>query len=383
MVNGETVGTNAYMAPEVASGKVYGVRCDIFSIGVVLFNMLTQRAPFDKTVDRKQKGIQFDPKYELFMENKPKFWSRVQTIEENNSALFKSKTARNLIEQMLENEPKYRVPIAQIKDHAWVKGATFKSNTGEIATYVQAVMQQKVSKKMAKQAKKTKKQQKHEASLLQTHVSSILENKDKLSKYGDKESIPYLADDMVENDFADIYTTVDWRVVYETITNYVKKKLKGGATYNKENKSLLCKMWKPSYIEFSVSIFKSNKFGGKKNNDNINDKSRYGNINNYNSSNGNEIVYILKMKRFQGPGIEYNNVKTTMVEHPVIARILTGIPASARLASTAMNSKGLKLNSKAGKTNSVVNKSNKSGLSGLSGISTSGWYVLYIYIRMR
>jgi calcium-dependent protein kinase len=37
----EKCGTPCYVAPEIFSGKGYDQRCDIFSVGVVLFNILT------------------------------------------------------------------------------------------------------------------------------------------------------------------------------------------------------------------------------------------------------------------------------------------------------------------------------------------------------
>lgn len=40
------IGTPYYLAPEIWDNKIYDYRCDVYSLGTVIFEMATQKLPF-------------------------------------------------------------------------------------------------------------------------------------------------------------------------------------------------------------------------------------------------------------------------------------------------------------------------------------------------
>jgi serine/threonine-protein kinase len=84
---GIMLGTIAYMSPEQASGKVPDAQTDIFAFGIVLYELLAGRRPFDgaNPLEVLQRIIQANPK-PLDEMLPPKLWTIVKKALEKNPA---------------------------------------------------------------------------------------------------------------------------------------------------------------------------------------------------------------------------------------------------------------------------------------------------------
>merc|ERR1712154_510329 len=101
---GISCGTPCYVAPEVLSENEYNYKCDIWSLGVIMFVMVTGYQPFDAHLLSN-----------VFMNIKRGKYN-VDTKEWR--AL--SKDAKDLIGCLLEIDPEKRLEIKDIKAHPWI-----------------------------------------------------------------------------------------------------------------------------------------------------------------------------------------------------------------------------------------------------------------------
>lgn len=95
------VGSPGYTAPEVVMGVEYSEKCDVFSLGVCLYAMITARLPFtlDDDID--------------------------QLVTESSNIQFGSKFSpmlADLIKQMVDPRPSSRFSLSDIARHPWMMG---------------------------------------------------------------------------------------------------------------------------------------------------------------------------------------------------------------------------------------------------------------------
>lgn len=114
---GEVIGTPEYMAPEQLRGETVSPATDIYSLGIILFEMVTGRLPFtgESTISIAVKRLeQPPPSPGSYAPNLPKKWeiAILRCLERDPAARFQ--TAGDLI-QFLETE---RVPARDESLHA-------------------------------------------------------------------------------------------------------------------------------------------------------------------------------------------------------------------------------------------------------------------------
>ncbi|KAI0634887.1 kinase-like domain-containing protein [Trametes polyzona] len=96
-------GTVAYMAPEASTGEAYSYPSDIWSLGVVFYEMLNGKLPFGVT------GCERDHRLVAAR-------IRVGEVKVNEDVDVE---AHDLLYLMLEKEPSRRPSLEQIKEHPW------------------------------------------------------------------------------------------------------------------------------------------------------------------------------------------------------------------------------------------------------------------------
>ncbi len=95
-------GSLPYISPEMIQHKGYDCKSDIFSVGVVLYNMLTGRQPFFGGNDDERR----------------------ESIQTHDPIIPKEITNKNLIDMLrglLEKDPEKRLSVQEAKLHPWIQ----------------------------------------------------------------------------------------------------------------------------------------------------------------------------------------------------------------------------------------------------------------------
>merc|ERR1712195_180488 len=101
----DTIGTPHYVAPEVLSGENYHLKCDVWSVGVVVYVMLSGRTPFNgdslAAIAREIRAGRYSFKFPEFEKVSPEGLDFVKTC--------------------LQVDPDLRPSMAEMLQHKWLK----------------------------------------------------------------------------------------------------------------------------------------------------------------------------------------------------------------------------------------------------------------------
>ena len=111
-----TCGTPGYVAPEVLMQKPYGKSCDIWSIGVVAFILLSGTPPFYE-----------EDNFALFEQIKA---CRYEFDDQDWKNV--SKEAKDFIAAILVSDPEKRLTCQGMMDHPWMQ-LELKANTQKLS----------------------------------------------------------------------------------------------------------------------------------------------------------------------------------------------------------------------------------------------------------
>jgi serine/threonine-protein kinase len=126
---GEFVGTPGYLSPEVCTGKTVDLRSDIFSLGIVLFELLTGRMPF---TDESPLGLMLEV-----------VRAEIPDVRQLNADVDAALTA--ILQKMTAKDPAQRYAschelVADLARHPLVAGAQTVTARPVISTVAQTVV---------------------------------------------------------------------------------------------------------------------------------------------------------------------------------------------------------------------------------------------------
>jgi serine/threonine protein kinase len=109
----EPFGTLGYVAPEILEKKPYSFQCDLWSLGCIVYALLTSSLPFDH--DSQKETIRMTCEDDVIFD--PQTW-KAFSVE-----------AKDLIFRLLIKNPEKRITLDEVIEHAWFRKIKTKIET--------------------------------------------------------------------------------------------------------------------------------------------------------------------------------------------------------------------------------------------------------------
>jgi len=296
------VGTRGYQAPELLLGQKYDLKCDIFSVGVILFILMAGYPPFEQA---SKNDKWFKP---LMKGNIDKFWKAHQ-----KSPIAKIPEAKDLLTKMLTFNPKDRIDINGIKQHAWMQGTVLK--------------QKELIAEIRDRHRKAEKKRRQDVRKMEDLANSI--NPQRPIPGVDKTPLMLWPEDEVECMFGEVYTYLNgtdqqWYDLLNLIQEAVSAR-GGSFEYDVTTGLLTCRMkmqhkGTEQTVGFSVQIFESRLWKNKYKDTDMAEEIE---------EKGTHQIFITQIKRTEGDRTLFKNFKNQFLLL-YCAEILKGLPQWAR-----------------------------------------------------
>eukprot|EP01083_Nonionella_stella_P037769 102945_1 len=306
------VGTRGYQAPELLLDKPYDLACDIFSMGVVLFILITGYPPFEQA---HYSDRWFRP---LAKGDYAKFWKYHAGCSISNDAKCK-----DLLEKMLCYDPKERITIAQIKKHPW-----FNAKYLEGKELIRALRHRhrEMEAKRRRDARKIK-----DLQVSITPNRAIAEPQ-----------VPEWNDDFPEQVLSNSYCHFEKpREFFELLSGLIGNTYSGATEYEPTGATMMCtisKMEKPTSnsnaksiqndYKFEISLYKSKQYSmpekeAKSNENDLVDDQAAADDDKYHSSVTTN-VFVVTTKRIQGDDYKFRGLQKKLLQDGAV--IFNGLP---------------------------------------------------------
>lgn len=325
-IKAHRIGTRGFRAPEVGMMQEYNEKCDIFSIGVILFVMLTNEMPFRRTTCKIRNSNEYvlDPLYKVFCkQTDPSYWIKHVAF----SPLI-PQNAKTLMHLMLKPKHQDRISIQQIKKHQFYNSIDiFQDRTTvdnkeqlQLKHDIESLINQSKDNINTKYMRDAYDDDEKSQASQSSNLGDDIVDKESLIPIATSHCVrlPFWVPENLHDKF--YFSTSNRRSIFDAFINYVENELNGIAHYYTKSQTLHCqtKNNKQSGTDLAITVYKSHKWNHLRNMLRLQSKiNQIGYI---------STIYSILIHNVQGSEEQFHHVKNQMMQHFAIQKIITGIP---------------------------------------------------------